>query len=309
MPIKAFFNLIRWPNLLLIASCLIIIKFSLFSIEAYPVAITLNWFGYSLLIVSSVFIAAAGNIINDIQDVVADKVNKPKRVIVGRLISEKTAFNWFLLFNVLGILLGFYLANLIGKPIFTMLFIGSSGLLYLYATTLKSYLLIGNILISALVALVFLLPAIFDLMPAITPQNQSLQKFFFSILTDYAVFAFVVNLIREIVKDQEDIAGDHKMKFKTLPLVLGKQRTNIILFALGCLAVVGLVYYVLTYFYENTLVLTYSLIGLVLPLLLFVVKVPSANSKKDFRQLSLLLKITMSLGVLSLLLYGFIHSS
>ena len=300
----SFFNLIRWKNLLMIAIMQLLIKYSLF--EPFGVEITLNWFGFLLLITATVCIAAAGNIINDIYDLETDLVNKPEKIIVGKTISEQTAYNLFIIFNVIGVAIGFYLSNLVGKNGFFALFVIISALLYVYATYLKQTLIIGNIIISILVALSIIIVGLFELLPAITPENQDTQLTFFKILLDYAVFAFMINLIREIVKDMEDIDGDYKAGMNTLPIAAGRDRASKIIFVLSLFPLLTVLYYVLTYLYKQPIAVGYFLVFIIAPLLYISIKAFSADSKKDYHHISSLLKLVMLFGMLSLLLYTFI---
>ena len=300
----AYLKLIRWPNLVFIALTLILIKFSFF--EEFGAAITLSTFGYALLMLATLCIAASGYVINDIYDVQADKINKPEKLIIGNKISEKKANNLFIILNVIGVGIGFYLANLLGKPGFVAIFIFSSALLYLYASYLKQIPVLGNVLISLLVGFVVLLPSVFDLFPAINSQNKQVQSLLFSILLDYAIFAFLINLLREIVKDQEDAKGDYNAGIQTLPIILGHSRTNKIIFAIGILPVAAIVYYIYNYLFENTFLVIYTLIFILAPLLYFQVKIWEAKKKKHYSHLSLLLKIIMFFGLTSIGLYQFI---
>ena len=236
-----YFKLIRWKNLLIIAFVQILIKYALF--PPFKVDITLNWFGFSLLILSTVFIAAAGYIINDIYDVETDLVNRPEKVIVGKSVSEKTANNLFILFNIVGVLIGFYLSHLIEKSSFFALFVLISALLYIYASYLKRTLLIGNIIVSLLVAFTIIIVGIFDLLPAINEQNQTNQITMFKVLLDYALFAFIINLVRELIKDIEDVDGDHNSGMKTLPIVIGRDRARNVAFVILFVPILGLIYY------------------------------------------------------------------
>ncbi|WP_339647372.1 geranylgeranylglycerol-phosphate geranylgeranyltransferase [uncultured Salegentibacter sp.] len=303
----AYLKLIRWPNLVFIALTLILIKFSFF--EEFGAAITLSTFGYALLMLATLCIAASGYVINDIYDVQADKINKPEKLIIGNKISEKKANNLFIILNVIGVGIGFYLANLLGKPGFVAIFIFSSALLYLYASYLKQIPVLGNVLISLLVGFVVLLPSVFDLFPAINSQNKQVQSLLFSILLDYAIFAFLINLLREIVKDQEDVKGDYNAGIQTLPIILGHSRTNKIIFAIGILPVAAIVYYIYNYLFENTFLVIYILIFILAPLLYFQVKIWGAKKKKHYSHLSLLLKIIMFFGLTSIGLYQFILAS
>ena len=288
----------------MIALVQLLIKYALF--EPFGIDIMLNEFGFSLLILSTLCIAAAGNIINDICDVETDLVNKPHKVIVGIRVSEKTAYNLFITFNVIGVGIGFYLSHLVGKSGFFALFVIISVLLYIYATYLKQTLIIGNIIISALVSLSIIIVGIFDLLPAITAQNQGTQLTIFKILLDYASFAFIINFIREIAKDMEDIDGDYKAGMNTLPIAIGRNRASKVLFVLSIIPLATVLYYVLTYLYKQQLAVGYFLVFIIAPLLYVTIKTFSAKTKKEYHHISNILKLIMLFGMLSLLLYPYI---
>lgn len=298
-----FLNLIRWKNLLIIALVQVLIKYALF--EPFNIDITLDGFGFSLLVISTLCIAAAGNIINDIYDIDTDLINKPNKVIISKSISEPKAFNLFLLLTILGVCIGFYLSNLINKTGFSAIFIFSSALLYVYSTSLKQTILIGNIIVSVLIAMSIIIVGLFDLLPAITPENQHTQLTMFKILLNYALFAFMINLMREIIKDIEDIEGDTKAVMRTLPIVTGKNRTTKVLFGLSFIPLIAVVYYVVTYLFNYQIAVGYFLLFIIAPLLYFTIKIFSAKTTKELHHLSNVLKLIMLFGVLSLLLYKY----
>ncbi|MFZ0491199.1 MAG: geranylgeranylglycerol-phosphate geranylgeranyltransferase [Salegentibacter sp.] len=294
----AFLKLIRFGNLLFIVLTQYLIRYFLF-IPA-GAGISLSDFSYFLLVFATICIAAAGYVINDVYDVEADKINKPEKRVIGKKISEKTANNLFIILNVTGVSMGFYLANLIGHPGFSAIFIFTSALLYLYASYLKQIIVVGNILISLLVALVILLPGLFDLLPAITAENRGIQSLLFSLLLDYAFFAFLINLLREMVKDQEDIRGDYNTGIRSLPIVLGVERTSKAIFALALIPLMAIIYYLYMYLFENTVAVLYTLLFILGPLLYFLVQITSAEKKKDFSRLSFILKIILFFGLISI---------
>lgn len=281
-----------------------LIKYAL--LIPFGVTITLNWFGFMLLVLATLCIAAAGNIINDILDTETDAVNKPEKVIVGKAISEKKAYNLFMIFNVVGVVIGFYLSNLVGKNGFFALFVIISALLYLYASYLKQMLLVGNLVISILVAMSILIVGLFELIPVITLQNQETQLTFFKIVFDYAVFAFIINFIREIAKDIEDVDGDYKAGMNTLPIAIGRERAGKVLFILSLIPILAVVYYVFTYLYKHQMVVGYFLLLIIAPLIYVTIKLFSANTKKEFRHISTILKVVMLFGMLSILIYKYI---
>ncbi len=297
-------NLIRFKNLLLIILVQLLIRYALF--EPFEIDVKLNNLGFALLILATVCIAAAGNIINDIYDIETDTINKPDRVIVGKSVSEKTAFNLFVALNVIGVAIGFYLAHSVGKSAFFSIFVLISAALYIYASYLKRTPFVGNILISVLVAMSILIVGIFDLIPAMTDQNRETQITIFKILVDYAIFAFLINLIREMIKDIEDIDGDYNAQMNTLPIAIGRDRSKYLAFALSFLPIIAVTYFIVTYVYKQQIAIAYFLIAIIAPLLYTSIKIYTANSKSDFKHISTLYKLIMLLGMLSLLLYPFI---
>ena len=283
----------------------ILTKYALFEpfLATTELTITLNGFGFGLLVLSTICIAAAGNIINDIYDVETDLVNRPSKVIVGKKISEKTAYTLFITFNVIGVLIGFYLSNLVGRSGFFAIFVIISALLYVYAPYLKQSLLLGNIVISALVGLSLLIVGIFELIPVITLQNQTTQLTFFKILLDYALFAFLINLVREMVKDLEDVDGDYKSGMHTLPILIGRSRASKIVVALTLVPLFGSIYYVATYLFKFEVIIGYFLIVIIAPLIYITIKIYSAKTKQHYHHISTMLKLVMLFGMVSMLLY------
>ena len=259
---------------------------------------------YGLLILSTVLIAAGGYVINDIFDQGTDIENKPNKVIVGKSISEAKAYNIYTLLNVSGVAIGFYLANVIMRPNFAAIFVFIAATLYIYATSLKQMLLIGNIVVALLLASSVLIIGIFDVFPATDFSNQKTMGSLFSILLDYAIFAFMINLLREIVKDLEDFEGDYKEGMQTLAVVLGVQKTTKLLFVLNFAPILALLYYANNYLIPNHLIIAalYSLLFILGPLIYFSIKIWNAKTKTDFSHLSKVLKWILFFGILSILI-------
>ncbi|OZV69770.1 geranylgeranylglycerol-phosphate geranylgeranyltransferase [Winogradskyella aurantia] len=303
-----FLNLIRWKNLALIALVQILVKYALLLpfFESHGVVTTLSPLAFFLLVFATVCIAAAGYIINDIYDIEADKVNKPHKVIINRYISEKKATYVFIGLNIIGVGLGFYLSNGIGQSGFFVIFFIASALLYLYSSYLKQLPIVGNITVSLMVALSILLVGVFELLPTINPSNRAVQITFFKIILDYAVFAFSINLIRELVKDMEDIKGDYKVGLQTLPIVLGRNRANKIIFTLSLIPILAVIYYVITYLFKQVEVVGYFLLLVIGPLIYISIKLFSVEEKPEYSHISVMLKLVMLTGMLSMLLYPYI---
>lgn len=285
----------------MIALLMVFVKYGfLLPIGASTILASLD---FSLLVIAMISLAAGGNIINDIYDVEIDRINKPDKVLIGEKISERTANGWYIVLNLLAVGIGFYLANKVGKPGFAALFIIISAMLYLYASYLKGKLLIGNILVSTLITTSILSVAVIDLLPATHLENQVSQSNAFRILLDYMMFAFLLNMIREIVKDIQDINGDKNGGLISLPIAIGRRRATNIVFVLGVIAALAVVLYMYAYLYNAQIIVLYFLFLVLAPLLYFCVKAWNAEKGKDYVFLSLLLKLIMFLGMCSILLY------
>ena len=275
----------------------LIFRYGFFKFQNIPLALA-DW-QYGLLVLSTILLAAGGYVINNIYDQETDSVNKPNNVIVGRSISETQAYNLYFALTVSGVAIGFYLSNVIQKPGFASIFILIAATLYLYASSLKQMLLIGNIVVALLLSFSVIIIGIFDLYPATVLENQQQMKIFFSILLDYAVFAFMINILREMIKDIEDMDGDYNQGMNTLPIAIGKLRTCKIIFVLSIIPVLVILLYINKYLLDLLWVTIYILLFVCGPLILFTIKMLKANTKKDFHFLSLLLKFILLFGILS----------
>ncbi|WP_081478723.1 geranylgeranylglycerol-phosphate geranylgeranyltransferase [Flavobacterium frigoris] len=297
-----FLKLIRYQNLLMLAFMQLIFRYGFLKLQNVPLALA-EW-QYGLLVLSTVLLAAAGYVINDVFDQDTDIENKPKDVIVGTKITEANAYNIYVALNVAGVGIGFYLSNVILKPGFAAIFILIAATLYIYATSLKQMLLLGNLIVALLLAFSVVIIGVFDLYPVIDQANQPIMANLFSILLDFAIFAFMINFIREIVKDLEDIKGDSNQGMKTLAIVLGVEKTSKLASVLGLIPTVFLLVYINNYFVANNLFATtfYAFMFVVAPLLYFSIKVWPAKTKKEFHKLSLLLKWILLLGIISIVI-------
>lgn len=302
-----YLKLIRFVNLIIIALTLFIFKWYLVDLFYDPVA--LSTVQFYLLTLATVCVAAAGYIINDIEDVAIDTVNKPNKVIVDKLISSKLANNLFIITNCIGIGIGFYISYAVGKPNLATIFVFASGLLYLYATRFKGMVVVSNIIVSFLTALPILLPGIFLIIPLYGGEQSLMEinSFVFRRLLVFAGFAFIINLLREIIKDCEDIDGDHTHGITTIPIVLGLKRTGILTGVLTLLIAVGVFVITYTYFYNYMTFVIYSFACILAPLLFIGFKLFTTKTKKEFTVLKHLYKAVMVTGIFSAyMLYKFV---
>ncbi|MFM8832246.1 MAG: geranylgeranylglycerol-phosphate geranylgeranyltransferase [Cytophagales bacterium] len=233
-----------------------------------------------ILSLATVFIAAAGYIINDYYDIKIDLINKPERVVIGKTITRRYAILFHTVISVTGVVLGFLINWKIGVINFV-----SAFLLWLYSNNLKRQPLIGNVLVSLLTGLsVFVLVFLYEQ--------------FHVLVFVYALFAFFMTLIREVVKDMEDVKGDNTFGCKTLPIVWGIRRTKVLLYVL--IAILSCVV-VLLDFYQLNIPLIYFVPMLFLPMAFLMVRLVVADTKLQFYQLSQLCKLIMLLGIVSMI--------
>ena len=232
-----FLKLIRFVNLIFIAItqlvfyyCIITPQYAIYN-SAGPVLSIPN---LNYLILASVFIAAAGYIINDYFDLNIDRINKPHRLIIGRHISRRWAMFFHLVLSAIGLSCTAYVSYQLKNPFLLLFNFLVVIVLIFYSTTLKRKLLSGNILISLLTSwvIIILYIAELNLTRSVMLSNQAhvLLKIY-KIAAVYAGFAFVVSFIREIVKDMEDQDGDKRNECKTIPIVWGAATTKLFVLA------------------------------------------------------------------------------
>jgi 4-hydroxybenzoate polyprenyltransferase len=277
----------------------LIFRYGFFKSQNIPLALA-DW-QYILLVLSTVLLAAGGYVINNIFDQNTDNINKPNNVIVGKTISEAKAYNIYIALNCIGVGIGFYLSNVIMKPGFASIFILIAATLYFYATSLKQMMLIGNSIVALLLSFSVIIIGIFDLYPVTFEGNQQQMGIVFSILLDYALFTFIINFIREIVKDLEDVNGDSSQGMNTLPITIGINRTAKIVLGLSFIPILAILFYINNYLFQLQFATLYLMFFVVGPLLYFTLKIWTAKTKNDFHKLSLLLKWILLLGIISII--------
>lgn len=276
--LSAFFRIIRPLNLLIMAFAQLMTAYFLVETTRGGLPVLLDPALY-LLIFATLLVAASGYMINDYYDVKIDYINKPEEVVVGRNIKRRAVMFLHSIFNIVGIGIGLLIGLKIGLIIFVAAF-----LLWLYSNSLKRLPFVGNVVVALLTGLAIYIVGFYF---------QSSQL----LVLTYAIFAFFINLIREIIKDIEDRNGDRKHGSKTLPIVLGFRGTKKIIFLISLLFIISIV--VATYKLHNEL-LYYYFGGLSLLFFLFLYKIYMADRKAHFTQLSLLSKLLMLTGIISM---------
>jgi 4-hydroxybenzoate polyprenyltransferase len=245
-------------------------------------------------------------------------LNRPDKVIVGRKIKRRTVMLLHILFNGIGILSGIYISYYIGYLSFGLIFILVAGILWFYSTTYKRQFLVGNIIVAVLTGLVPLMVIVFE----IPLLNQNYGKIiilkditFINIIAwsvGYAIFAFFMNLIREIIKDAEDFEGDRAFGRNSMPIVLGPAWTKNVIATLIAITIIGLLGVYFVFLSRNAsgkidwISMIYIFVFLILPLFYLFFMVLQADSKKSFHKASNLSKIIMLTGIMYMPVFRFV---
>jgi 4-hydroxybenzoate polyprenyltransferase len=233
---------------------------------------------FFLLSLSTVMIAAAGYIINDYYDIKIDFINKPDRVVIGKSITRRYAILFHTVLSGLGILIGAYVSLWIGAVNIISVF-----LLWLYSNLLKRLPFVGNLSVAFLTGLSLVLVDLY--------YHSGNYMIYI-----YASFAFFMTLIREIIKDMEDLKGDNSFGCKTLPIIWGTRKTKQMIYFLLTVLVITVV--VLNFLFTDLPVSFFIVFVVILyPFLHTIIR---ADTTKDYYQLSTICKWIMLFGTLSM---------
>jgi len=276
------FKLIRLPNLAIIGITQLIV--ARFLIEGNTFLSLLSDYNFHILMSSTLLIASAGYIINDYYDIKIDYVNKPNRVVIGKHIKRRPVLILHSIFNFSGIMLGAYLSWWIFGVNLVAAF-----LLWLYSNLLKRTPLWGNLTVSLLTGLsVFMVYLIYF-------NNLEL-------IIMYAIFAFFISLVREIVKDLEDIEGDQKFECRTLPIAIGTSFTKLFIYAINFLFLVVVFFATKNW---NIFLAYFSTLTVILCALCYTIY--KADKKSDYAKISKFAKLIMITGILSIMFMYFAY--
>lgn len=289
--IIAFLRLIRFNNLLIMLFTQVL---SYYFLSPHIRVSDLLETRFIFLCLATLLVGAGGYIINDYLDVKLDLINKPTKVVVGQVISRRWTMFLHFSMNAIALVLGLCIGTKV-----TLAIIIAAAMLWVYSVSLKRQFLAGNVLVSCLSAFVIVLNFIYD---------NSLQE---SLIWAYSFFAFMLTLLREIIKDTEDIRGDGKFNCKTIPIVIGVRKTkNILQYATGIFAVLLFVY---TSFYAAShpfvhsaargSFIFYMMVFVIIPLLILLYIIKTADTSSDFHRLSTYTKLIMVTGMLSMIFW------
>jgi len=299
---RTIFTMLRVPNLLIIALTFLLLRYLVFNsvYGFYSLAAGMGSLLYLLMITSTILIAAAGYIINDYFDVIADRVNKPDGQYIGIHITAGTALSVSVLFSFLALVLGIGLTILMQSWLPAILLFIALAVAWWYALKLKKSLLWGNIAVSGMSAGTIAMAWIIE--------NQFSQitgepfRIISGIIIAISIFAFLLNLLREIVKDVEDIEGDRLINCRSLPIIKGIPFTKmlVLVFTVITLLFLSIAQIYLMQF-SRIFAVVWLLICVEIPLIYFIKSLNTAQVKADYHKLSTMLKWIMMGGIGSII--------
>ncbi|MBA2499194.1 MAG: geranylgeranylglycerol-phosphate geranylgeranyltransferase [Chitinophagaceae bacterium] len=305
--IAAFFQLIRLPNLFFIALTQTLFQYCIF----YPLFRGEMPAGdnkqFILLVIASVLIAAAGYIINDYFDVNIDQVNKPDKIVVDKLIHRRWAIAWHMILSVSGIILTALALPLLQKWYLVLGNILVVILLWFYSTTYKKSVLIGNVIIALLTAWTILIIYFskIDISDVFAAADLERQAKFFRLTVLYASFAFIISLVREAIKDMEDMTGDARYNCLTMPIAWGINATKIYV-AVWLIVLVLMLLIIQAYIlpYGWWLPAIFCILLIIYPLVNIFYRLFKSYTQHEFHNLSNRTKFVMLTGILSMIFFG-----
>lgn len=273
---------------------------------------SLHTWQFLLIVLSTVLIAAGGYVINDFFDKDIDAANG-----IGKVhdFSGWTMKTLYFVFSIIGIAIGLYLTYALKLRQFALTYLLTAALLYFYSASYKRLPLVGNFVVAFLTAVAVFLPAFADYelqyafrdikLPVINNKMYNL-RLIIAIAAAYAFFAFLISLVREIIKDMEDIEGDREFGCNTLPIVAGINNAKLIAIGL-LLLIVGLILFlqIKQAWWESLPVFGYTILFVQVPLLILSVKLFLSDEKKHFKVASMIAKVVMVGGILSLPVFKF----
>jgi len=299
-----FLKLIRYNNLLFIFLIQGLMAGAIIAplLASYGMSDSIPFTELVLLTLTTLLLAAGGYSINDYFDYKTDRINKPERVIPDKKISTLQALKTYRYLTGGALISGFGLAWCLQSISLAFFFPAVATLLWYYSAALKRMPLIGNVLVAALSALSIISTAWVTIAHLQIGYHDlifetAIPGELFRLVSFFTLFAFLLNLIRELVKDAEDLKGDELTGARTLPVVAGLDITRYL-----CIALILITMVMLTFFFYRIVPYThwsgaiYLLVSTVFPLLWLGFIILKANLPEEFRKASKITKVIMLSG-------------
>lgn len=306
----SYLKLVRPVNLLIIALTQYLVLFCIikpFLSDGY-VELQMSQLNFALFVFSNVLLAAAGYAINDYFDIDVDEINKPGKNVLVKKIPRRHAYLMNIILNTIACIIGFYCAFKVGYIMLGFFFVVISLALYYYSLKYKRQFVTGNIVVAIIAAYGVLSVWLFQFFALLSFARSGDPYSFINsedarskityFVFGFAVFAFLMTLVREIIKDMEDVEGDKECGCNTIPVKKGIPFAKKSVMWLSIFTIVILAGSQFLLFADYT-ALTFYLCVIQALLIYLVVKVLRSGEKSEYHFLSIFAKIIMIAGILS----------
>lgn len=306
-------RLVRLPNLLIIGLLQSLIRYGLILpvLEHFGYQPVLSHFRFGILVLASVCMAASGYVINDYFDIKIDRLNRPEKMVIDNGLKRREAMFFHVILSFVGVFAGLFLSYVARKETWALMFLLIPVFLWYYSTTFKKQGFIGNLVVSSLTALVSIVVVSLEFAMLVRVHGSSIinseacsTAWFWTL--GFAFFAFVTTLIREIVKDMEDVLGDEEGGCRTLPIEIGMKFSKIFVVILTCSTVFSIwgLYFYIDVLRNSDITLWYIIALITIPFILSVFFLYKSNNPKAYHRLSNFYKLIMLLGIMYILVAG-----
>ncbi len=303
--ISQFLQLFRLPNLFIVALTQYLVRYCLIEplYSENLMDFHLDHLHFFILVLSTIFIAAAGYLINDLMDIKADAINNNNKKSIFVRKNKQFIRTAYILLSLLGIIAAFFLAIRVNQYSLGFIQIVAVLLLYFYSASYKKNILIGNLVIAFLSTLVIVTVCLFEFYAFLNDGYLiDLNKWFFFLLGFYLFFSFFTTFFREIIKDIEDLEGDKKSDYNTLAVAFGERKTKNIAFSILLFTFILLLVSIYVMFISGAIMLFLHFCLIIIPIVVWVfVKLLKANTKEDYHTIQMATKLLMFFGILSML--------
>ncbi|MFV5693929.1 geranylgeranylglycerol-phosphate geranylgeranyltransferase [Flavobacterium sp. LB3P122] len=292
MKIASLFSVVRGYNIPIIILAQYLSAIFILAPEKRALDILLD-FNLFILVFASSLAIASGYIINSFYDRQKDLINRPNKSMLDRLVSQKTKLSVYFALNFIVALMAFFVSWRVF--LFFSAYIFS---IWFYSHKIKKYPIIGNLTASLLAVLPFfaILLYFYIQIPFEEIENYKRQL---AVIFAHAAFLFLLILIREMIKDLENLKGDLANDYKTIPIVYGEEISKKTITILTILAVIPVYFLIEIYDVGYMDIYFYSCLII---LIFFLVYLWKSNTKPQFLLLHNLLKFLIVAGVFCIVL-------
>ncbi len=276
----SLFSVVRGYNILIIALAQYLASIYILApdLPLRQVVFDLNLF---MIVVASALIIASGYIINNFYDAEKDLINRPRKSMLDRLVSQRFKLSTYFVLNFLSVLAASYVS--FRAVVFFSAYIFG---IWLYSHKLKRIPFLGNFVSATLAISPFFAVFVY-------------YKNFDTVIFVHAMFLFLLILAREMIKDLENMTGDLAQNYDTIPILYGAKVSK---FLISCLILLTLIPSLLLIIKFDVGYMHYYFMGCVLLLLLFLVLLLKSGTKRHYVWLHNILKLIIVVGVFSILL-------